>query len=209
MDRPPPAWTLTAMTHPARRLHLAPVTAASLALCLAGCGVTDPYAVKNPAPTTVSTAAPATTSSPGSPGERLSPPPPTIASQHPADVQTTPMLALRQFADLYINWTYRTLQRDQQTLAAIAVGPARLAEQQAAAASAADTTITRGQIYNTGQLISAAPSLTTPGEWVLVSHETTGGNPTYDGLQAAYHVTLATVAAVPGGYAITQWQPQD
>lgn len=181
----------------------AAVAAAAAAFALSGCGITNPY-------TATSTASSSTSSSsPANPGELPAPPPPTAASQAPADVKATPQAALRQFAQLYVNWTYRTLVGDQRTLAAIAVAPERLSEQQAAAHSAADTTITRGQIVNTGRLVSLSPSLTVPGQWVLVTHESTGGNPAYDGLQAAYHVTLATLARVPGGYAVSQWQPQN
>ena len=184
---------------------LAAIAAAAATLAVSGCGISNPY-------TATSTTSPSTSSSsssPANPGELPAPPPPTAASQAPADVKATPQAALRQFAQLYINWTYRTLVADQRTLAAISVAPARLSEQQAAASSAADSTITRGQIVNTGRLVSLSPSLTVPGQWVLVTRESTGGNPAYDGLQAAYHVTLATLAHVPGGYAISQWQPQN
>ena len=45
----------------------------------------------------------------------------------------------------------------------MSVGAARLAERQAAASSQADTTIARGHIYNTGQILSVAPDLTSVG----------------------------------------------
>jgi hypothetical protein len=123
-------------------------------------------------------------------------------------VQATPVKALEAFARLYVNWTYRTLSTDQRTLAAMSVGPARLAELQAAATSRADTTIARGRISNTGQIVSVAPDLTHTGTWMVVTREQTGGGSEYEGLQAAYHVTLAKLAIVPGGYAVEAWLPQ-
>ena len=150
----------------------------------------------------------AATSSPQNPGELPAPPPPSPASQSPAGVQPTPRRALEAFARLYVNWTYRTLTSNQRRLAAMSVGPARLAELQAAAASHADTTITRGQIYNTGRIVSVASDLSRAGMWVLVTREQTGGSSEYDGLQAAYHVTLARLASVPGGYVVESWLPQ-
>ena len=148
------------------------------------------------------------TSSPQNPGELPVPPPPSPTAQSPDEAQPTPERALEVFARLYVNWTYRTLTSNQRRLAAMSVGPARLAELQAAAASQADTTITRGHIYNTGQIVSVAPDLSRAGTWVLVTREQTGGSSEYDGLGAAYHVTLAKLASVPGGYAVESWLPQ-
>ncbi len=124
-------------------------------------------------------------------------------------MQATPAKALAAFSHLYTNWTYRTLTENQRTLAAMSVAAARLAEQQAAASSSADTTITRGHIWNTGQLISIAHDLTQPDTWAVVTREQTGGDTQYEGLPATYHVTLAQLAHVPGGYAVNQWLPQN
>jgi hypothetical protein len=123
-------------------------------------------------------------------------------------VQTTPQRALATYATRYINWSYRTLTEDQQALASSAVGAARLSEQQAGAQSRNDTALARGQVWNRGQTISIAPDLGTPDTWVVVTREQTGGNTEYQGLPASYHVTLAQLAAVPGGYAVEQWLPE-
>jgi hypothetical protein len=123
-------------------------------------------------------------------------------------VQPTPERALASYATRYINWSYRTLTEDQQALARSSVGGARLSEQQAAAQSRNDTAITRGQVWNRGQTISISPDLASPGRWVVVTREQTGGNTGYEGLPASYHVTLAKLAAVPGGYAVEEWLPQ-
>jgi hypothetical protein len=148
-------------------------------------------------------------SSPQNPGEPPAPPAPSPATQAPAGVQPTPAKTIAAFAELYVNWTYRTLTSNQRTLATMAVGAARLSERQAVASSEADTTIARGHIFNKGQIVSIAPDLARASTWVIVTREQTGGSAEYAGLQAAYHVTLAQLATVPGGYAVSQWLPQD
>ncbi len=169
------------------------------AVALAGC--TNPDAPSAAQGTT-------STASPQNSGEPPAPAPPSPAAQAPAGVQPTPSKALAAFAELYVNWSYRTLSADQRTLATISVAAARLAEQQAAASSQADTTITRGQIWNSGQIVSIAPNLARPDTWAIVTREQTGGDGQYEGLPAAYHVTLAQLARVPDGYAVSQWLPQ-
>ncbi|MGA2164754.1 MAG: hypothetical protein ABSH36_09825 [Solirubrobacteraceae bacterium] len=148
------------------------------------------------------------TSSPANEGEPQAPAPPSPASQAPAGVQGTQSAALAAFSRLYSNWTYHTLTSDQRRLAAMSVGPARLAEQQAAASSQADTTIIRGRIWNNAQILSVTRDLAQPGTWVIVTREQTGGSTQYEGLPASYHVTLGRLARVPGGYAVSEWLPQ-
>lgn len=159
-------------------------------------------------PDAPSTTTETVSTSPQNTGEPPAPPPPSPRAQAPADVQPTPAKALEAFARLYVNWTYRTLTSDQRQLAAMSVGAARLAERQAAASSQADTTITHGHIYNTGQIVSVAPNLTGAGMWVVVTREQTGGSSEYQGLEAAYHVTLAKLAHFQQGYVIESWLPQ-
>jgi hypothetical protein len=151
----------------------------------------------------------AAAASPQNAGEPPVPAPVSPAAQTPADVQPTPPKALAVFSGLYSNWTYRTLTSDQRALAAMSVGAARLAEQQAAASSEVDTTIARGRIWNTGQIVSIASDLARPGAWAVVTSERTGGSTEYEGLPAAYHVTLARLARVPGGFAVSEWLPQN
>jgi hypothetical protein len=145
---------------------------------------------------------------PANAGEPSPPPPPSPASQAPFGVQPSPQRALAYYAHRYINWTYQTLTADQEALARSSVGAARLSEQQTAARSHGDTAIARGQVWNRGQAISITQDLAQPGMWVVVTREQTGGNTEYEELPASYHVTLARLAAVPGGYAVEQWLPQ-
>jgi hypothetical protein len=166
---------------------------------LAACSDPDAPSARHAAPTTAT---------PQNPGEPSASPAPSPASEAPSGVQTTPQRALATYATRYTNWSYRTVTEDQQALARSSVGAARLSEQQAAARSRNDTAITRGRVWNRGQIISVAPDLGAPGTWVVVTREQTGGNTEYEGLPASYHVTLAKLAAVPGGYAVEQWLPQ-
>jgi hypothetical protein len=170
------------------------------AIALAGCQNPD-------APST--TEAKTARVSPQNAGEPAAPSPASPGAQTPADVQPTPSKAISTFAALYVNWTYRTLVEHQRTLAAMSVGAARLSERQAAASSEGDQTIARGRIYNRGQILSVAEDQRRGGWWVIVTREQTGGDAQYEGLPAAYHVTLAQLAQVPGGYAVSQWSPEN
>jgi hypothetical protein len=169
------------------------------AVALAGC--TNPDAPSSVQGTSAT--------SPQNTGEPPAPAPPTPAAQAPSGVQAIPAKALAMFSGLYTNWTYRTLSSNQQRLAAMSVSAARLAEQQAATSSRADTTIARGHIYNRGEILSIAPDELHRGTWVIVTREQTGGDTQYEGLPASYHVTLAQLAHVPGGYAVSQWSPEN
>jgi hypothetical protein len=183
------------------------------AAAIAGCGISNPY--QHTAGTTTSTStSTSTSSSPAAnpaqnPGEPPAPPPPAPASQAPASVRSTPADAIAQFANLYMNWTWRTLAAHERELAALSVGAARLSEQQAAATAVGDTTIAQSRVYNNGQIISIAPSRTNTKQWVIVTREQTSGNSQYDGLQASYHVTLAELAQLKnGGWTVSEWLPQ-
>jgi len=169
------------------------------ALALAGCTNPD-----GPAATGSQTVS----GSPGGAGEPQAPAPPSAARQSPAGIHRTPSAALTAFAELYSNWSYRTLTAQQRTLAKEAVGSARLTEQQAAASSQADSTITRGHLHNSGQVLAVATDERAAGLWVVTTVEETTGDSQYQGLPAGYHVTLAKLARVPGGYAVSEWLPQ-
>ncbi len=144
----------------------------------------------------------------GSPGEPPAPPAPSGSSQAPSGVHPTPQKALAEFARAYVNWDYRTLASDQRTLAAVSVGAARLSERQAAAQTGRDTTLARARVWNHGTVLMVAPDAAARGVWVIVTRERTGGSSEYVGLPAGYHVTLATVEKVPGGWAVSRWEPQ-
>ena len=179
---------------------------------MAGCGISDPYTRANTNATTSShhgSRANVGAAAAQNPGESPAPPPPSAQSQVPPLLAATPERAIGRFALLYVNWTWRTLPAHLRQLAAISVGAARLAEQQAAAAEDRDSEIAATHVYNRGQIVSIAPSQAQTGEWVIVTREQTGGNAQYDGLQSSWHVTLAQLVHLPGGYSISQWLPQN
>jgi hypothetical protein len=172
------------------------------AVALSGCSNPDaPLATVSATTATAATAA-------GSPGEPAAPAAPAASLQAPHLLAATPQAALSAYAETYINWSFQTLGSQQLQLAAMSVGAARLSERQAAAASASDSTIARGHIYNSGQVVSVGADATRVGGWVVVTREHTGGSEQYQGLPRAYHVTLARLAVVPGGWAVSEWLPQ-
>lgn len=185
-----------AREHPPRLATLGTAMLAAAVLC--GCSNPDAPAGSTVRRPVVS----------GSAGEPPAPRPLSPGSQSPAEVQASPQAALSLFARRYINWSYRTLSADQWRLAAMAVGPARLAERQAAASSRTDVTLRRGRVFNRGQVVSVARDRARRGWWVIVTREQTGGSGEYEGLPAAFHVTLARLARLTGGYAVETWSPQ-
>ncbi len=185
------------------------LTLVAVLVAVAGCGIADPYAGHARPTTTTSTSSSTSANLAQNPGELPAPPAPSASSQAPTNVQNTPERAIAQFATLYMNWTWRTLAAHERELAALSVGPARLSEQQAAAAAVGDSTIAQSRVVNSGQIISIAPSRTNTKQWVVVTREQTAGNSQYDGLQASYHVTLAELAQLNnGGWTVSQWLPQ-
>jgi hypothetical protein len=186
---------------PARRYTLAAILI--FTPFLAGCGLANRQsAPSHPAPGAAGTPPEANA------GERQG----TVPASHQAgalDPSETARAAVERFAVAYVNWSYRTLAADQQRLAAWAVGGARASELQARQETARDRPLVRGRIFNAGSVITAAPVNGGDGSlWVCVTRERTGGSGEYESLPAAYHVTLATVARVAGGWAVSSWRPE-
>jgi hypothetical protein len=184
--------------------HPFPLTVAAvvgLTLALSGCGLAG--SIEKPTTTTQVPEA-------ANPGEQQGTVPATAPqSSQPVHPAASPEAAILGFASLYINWTYRNLADHERQLAASAIDDARLAESQAAASAERDRDLQQGHIYNRGAVISIAAVIgSTPGEYTVVTREETGGNPEYAGLQAAFHVTLATVQQLHGGWSVREWQPQ-
>jgi hypothetical protein len=140
--------------------------------------------------------------------EYPSPPPPP---QRAAEATDTPAQAVRAFATAYINWTAQSVARDMASLAARSVGQARSAMTLAAAETAEDYELQRGGIANQGTVEAVAPLPGAPGQYVVVTLESTSATNTtaYQGLRPAWHVALATVTEqAPGQWVLSGWQPE-
>ncbi len=134
-------------------------------------------------------------------------PPPQIASSTSSDA----VGAVRSFASAYINWTADTVTADMRGLAARSIGQARSALELAAAQTASDYQLQQGGISNSGTVEAVAPMASAPDQYIVVTREsTTASNTTaYQGLRPAWHVAIATVSHVQGGWVVSGWQPEN
>ena len=162
LDRPTP-------TRPMSRRaseHSIAVCLVAPAVALAGC--TNPDA-PSAGPSTTSTGSPQNAGEPPAPAPCLGSLTGTgrrAAARRRRRSRRSPAL---------LNWTYRTLTL-RSANARRDVGRRRAAGRAAGRRiSQADTTIARGHIYNSGQIVSIAGDLAQPGTWVIVTREQTGG----------------------------------
>jgi hypothetical protein len=95
-------------------------------------------------------------------------------------------------------------------LAAASIGQARSALQLAAAQTAGDYELKHGGIANSGTVEAAAPLPTGRDRYLVVTRESTTAtaDAAYQGLRPAWHVAIATVARVGGGWVLSGWQPE-
>lgn len=190
------------MRHPTTRPAAALLAAAALVLLASGCGIRDP--LNDPALAPLQSE---TTRSPNEVGVPRSTPPSRSAL---ADASASPKAAIERFAQLYVNWSARTLAEHQRELAAVSVGEASSAEAAAAAHTPGDYELRRSHLANQGQLVAVSPTIPPrPGSYMVVTRERTTGTGLYDQLRASYHLTIATVQRIPGGWAVSQWHPQN
>ena len=172
--------------------------AVALALPLAGCaeiGVRSTTSTSSPVATADRT------------HEYPAPAPPDEHAQGSPSAQA----AVLAFADGYINWNARDVVADLTRLAADSVGQARAAMQLEAADVAADYELRGGGISNAGTVEAVAPLRGSADEYVVVTRESTTATATnaYQGLQPAWHVTLATLRREPSGtWVLSGWQPE-
>jgi hypothetical protein len=181
-------------------MHRPPIIAAALtsAIALTGCGIHDP--LNDPSPASSAHSRPPGVARHLNLKLRRS----VLAAAAP-----TPTAALERFAHLYIRWNEHNLADNQRTLAAISIGEASSTQARAAAHTPADYELHRSHLANTGRIVAIAPSRPAqPGRYVVVTRERTTGRGTYDQIAPAYHLTLATVQHIPGGWAVSQWHPQ-
>ena len=170
-----------------------PVTLAAGAL--AGCGLSDPYAAKQPVtPPSTSTTATSTVSNEEPAPERGGTIPARSARRRARRRRRRTAHAAggtQRYARLYVNWTADTVAAVQRELASLSSGQARAQALQAAASYARDQTLLQSGVANSGRLVAISPSLTTSGQWVLVTSEQTTGKGDYSGLPATLHVIYA------------------
>jgi hypothetical protein len=96
-------------------------------------------------------------------------------------------------------------------LADASVGQARSAMQLAAANTAQDYELRRGGIANSGTVEAIAPLLGSRDQFVVITREQTSArnSTAYQGLQPAWHITVATVAQTSSGqWTLSGWQPR-
>lgn len=183
------------------------------AVALAGCGISDPYTARQPS-TSTSSSPPAATVTNAEPAPERGGTIPAGAraaqsSTSTGAAQPTPQAALQRYARLYVNWTATTVAAVQHELAATSVGQARAQALQAAASYARDQTLAQSGVANSGQLVAISPSITTPGQWVLVTSEQTTGKGDYSGLPPTLHVIYGQVIRTPKGWVVSEWAPQN
>jgi len=127
----------------------------------------------------------------------------------PGSLASSPQAALLRYALVYTNWRAASLGRHELQLAALAVGPARLAAEQTAASASAAAALAADHVRNTGVVLGIAHGQgPARGSWIVVTEErTTGGGP-YAGLPQSAHVTIARVQQWGQGWGVSEWTPE-
>jgi hypothetical protein len=146
------------------------------------------------------------------PGERHGTIPARLARElnTPGSPASTPQVALLRYARLYTNWQAANLPAQERRLANLAIGPARLAAEQASASHSATAMLAANHVQNNGVVISIAPRQgPARSQWVIVTQERTTGTGPYAGLPTTLHVTLARVTRVNQIWVVNAWSPQD
>ena len=200
-------------------IHRAPLCPALIALALAGCGAGHQASAQlslgrsftGAAGTrALVTAAPAPVGDP-SPERGGTVPAAAVASLRSVaanGLAPSPQVALVRYALAYINWTAADLPQRERQLATMAVGAAKLTAEQIASAQSGATALRADHVSNRGTVIAiAAGRGADRGAWVVVTQEQTTGSGPYAAVSAGPHLTLARVAHLPGGWAVSSWQP--
>jgi hypothetical protein len=120
----------------------------------------------------------------------------------------SPQAALRQYALVYTNWRASALLARERQLAALAIGPARLAAEQAMASQSGAMSLAVHHVENRGVVLTIAPGEgRARGRWVVVTEELTTGTGPYAGLPRTLQVTLAQAVQVKSGWLVREWAP--
>ncbi len=189
------------------------------AICVTGCGITNPYPTRtsSPSETSTSTAAISVTSTAAdaldpTPERHGTIPARALANENRVSSRAggrTARGAVLRYAGLYVNWTARDLPARQRQLARLSVGAARQQALQEAASAPTDRALRTSHVANHGQVISAQPgSGPAVRRWVIVTREQTTGQGSYHGLPAQLHVTYAITTHTHQGWEVSLWSPQ-
>jgi hypothetical protein len=182
------------------------------AAAIAGCGIPDPYSARQPAATSTGTSTVSVTNADPAPERGGTIPAGASAAQShiAADAsQRSPEAALERYARVFVDWSAQSVVEAQRQLAALSIGQARAQALQAAASYARDQTLAQSRVANMGHLVAITRSLTTSGQWVLVTSEQTTGSGDYSGLPPTLHVIYAGLTRTPSGWVVSEWAPQN
>jgi hypothetical protein len=125
-----------------------------------------------------------------------------------AAIARSPQAALRRYALLYTNWRASALPARERELASLAVGPARLADEQAIASQSGALSLAGHHVENRGVVLAIARGEgRARARWVVVTEELTTGSGPYAGLPGTLQVTLAQVVRLGPGWAVRIWSP--
>jgi hypothetical protein len=185
------------------------VLAAVLAGAAALTGCTDPYGQGFATKTTKTQAQSPVGRTQTTGTYPTAPPPSATTSPATGGLGPTPKAALTHFGRLYTNWTAKTVAGQYQSLSRRSVGQAARSLAQTARQARDNSELLRDGVTNRGTIESIAPRRGHPNAYIIVTRETTGAaSGAYDGLTPAYHVTLAQVQQVAGGWTVSAWQLQ-
>lgn len=188
---------------------MSPRAATAIVTLLAGAGSLAGCAGLAPGPNAASTAS---QPAPVAQAQRTHEYPGPAPSQTAASGAGSPVVVIEAFATAYINWSYRTIATTMRGLSQISIGQARSETLLAAARTAQDYELRRGQISNVGVVEAIAPVADNPNEYAVITRERTVATATtaYQGLAPAWHLALATVTQLrPGQWVISAWGPEN
>ena len=140
---------------------------------------------------------------------------PPLAGEHDAapsvnsEAQGSPRAAVDEFCAQWANWSWRTIERQQRRLAALATG--RLARQLTAEAQlrAQDEALRRDRLGTRGRVVAIdvkPGTATRDAVCVAWEEQLVRGRADADG--ARHRVYLMTVQRTKDGWAIRRWEPQ-
>jgi hypothetical protein len=121
----------------------------------------------------------------------------------------TPRAAVERFCAQWVNWSWRTIDRQQARLARLAAGSLRRQLQREAAARRLDRSLRRDRLSVRGRLVALEVK---PGgrrrRAVCVTHEEEIQRGRGELGGARHHVYLATLHRGREGWGVSRWEPQ-